>query len=415
MMQVFRGRTLVEARRAAEAALGPDAVVLTTRKVPRQGLMGWLGASDVEVAATGGVLPRQPVALAPVPNRAPTGAPSGSLPFSHDARKSSAPPPAVREDLASLRNELRSELRSVRSHLDRMPASSDSPPSPDWSVLEGEIAGLRLMVERIVVSGVQGSEGAEGLVRAIGVEGAAAAGLVKAMRSKALDGATARERLRAAIATAVPCADPIQATRAIITMVGPTGVGKTTTLAKMAARAVLEEGRTATLVSCDTFRVGATDQLRRYAELMGAKFAIAEGEVELARVLREATTDYVFVDNAGGPPPAETTEETKTRAKGSRRGAKGVERHVLLCLPATLRAFDAAHLARAFAPCKPTALVITKLDETAAPAGIVHAAMATKLPVALLAYGPRVPEDIAEATAEFVFDRIAAAAPGGPS
>jgi flagellar biosynthesis protein FlhF len=400
MMQVFRGRNLVEARRAAERALGPDAVVLTTRKVPRRGFMGWFGASDIEIAATGGT-PSRP------PSGRPVGPTSATL-FSPDARKPSVAAPA-RDDLTSLRAELRSELRAVRSHIDRLP--SDAPPSPDWSVIEGEVAGLRLMVERLLLSGGQGAESAEGLLRTLGIEGAGAAALAKAMRAKTLGGRSTRERLQAALAAVVPCAEPAWPARAIVTLVGPTGVGKTTTLAKLAARVVLDEGRTATLISCDTFRVGAVEQLRRYAELMGAKFAVAEGAAELARAVREAGTDYVFVDTAGGAPEPEPGEGPAKKG-GSKRGLKGAERHVLLCLPASLRAIDAAKLARDFAPCKPTALVVTKLDETAAPAGIVHAAAASRLPVALLAHGPRVPEDLSSATPALLFERLTASLEG---
>jgi flagellar biosynthesis protein FlhF len=413
MMQVFRGRNLNEARRAAEAALGPDAVVLTTRKVPRPGLLGMLGAFDVEVAATGGGVVRPPAATPSPARPGPSGAP---LPFSDDARKAGAspsPPPAARrDDLTALRTELRNELRAVRSHIDRLP--SEPPTSPDWSVFEAEIAGLRLMVERLLMSGAQGADDLEGLVRAVGVEGAPAVALLKAMRQRRAPGETSRDRLRAGLAATVACAPRLDAPRAVVTFVGPTGVGKTTTLAKLAARVMLDEGRTATLVSCDLVRVGATDQLRRYASLLEAPFAIAENAEQLARLVREAGTDYVFVDTAGGAPEGEGEPGWYAgRGKGGRRSAVGPERHVLMCLPAAVRALDAAHLARSFAVCKPTALVVTKLDETAAPAGIVHAAAATRLPVALLAHGPRVPEDLSVATPELVYERIAASAPGG--
>jgi flagellar biosynthesis protein FlhF len=72
----------------------------------------------------------------------------------------------------------------------------------------------------------------------------------------------------------------------------------------------------------------------------------------------------------------------------------------LLCVPAAIRANDAARVGRRYSPVTPTSVVVTKTDETETPAGIVHVSWATKLPIAVICNGQRVPEDIAPATVD---------------
>ena len=84
----------------------------------------------------------------------------------------------------------------------------------------------------------------------------------------------------------------------------------------------------------------------------------------------------------------------------------GRRAEVILCAPASLRAVDAARVVTSFAVAAPTALAITKLDETDAPSGIVHASFATKLPIGTLSNGQRVPEDIAPATIEAICEAL---------
>jgi flagellar biosynthesis protein FlhF len=86
--------------------------------------------------------------------------------------------------------------------------------------------------------------------------------------------------------------------------------------------------------------------------------------------------------------------------------APGRARHVLLCTTAALRPHDASRLARRFAVLGPTAMAITKIDETGEPVGIVHGPWATKLPVSVLCFGQRVPEDIAPATPDALVDYL---------
>ena len=80
---------------------------------------------------------------------------------------------------------------------------------------------------------------------------------------------------------------------------------------------------------------------------------------------------------------------------------------MILCVPASLRAVDASRVSRAFNSLCPTSLAITKIDETNAPAGIVHAAWASKLPISVLCFGQRVPEDVSSATVETLVDHVA--------
>jgi flagellar biosynthesis protein FlhF len=191
----------------------------------------------------------------------------------------------------------------------------------------------------------------------------------------------------------------------MIALIGPAGVGKTTTAAKLAARARMA-CRTVTLVGCDTFRVGAVEQLSRYADLMGASFVTARTADELQRAIDEATTDVVIVDTAGRHPTADGVEIALARTDEPARPSARA-RNVLLCAPASIRASDAARLAKRYGNLGPTGLCITKLDETDSPSGLVHAGWAAKLSVAVLCHGPRVPEDIAPATVPAMLDHLA--------
>ena len=87
-------------------------------------------------------------------------------------------------------------------------------------------------------------------------------------------------------------------------------------------------------------------------------------------------------------------------------GRRPFTRHVLLCLPAALRAQDATATVRAFAALEPTALVVTKLDETSTPSGLVHGTIASQLPVSVLCAGQSVPEHIAQATMTAILDQV---------
>lgn len=379
--QTFRGRTLTEARSFATEALGKEAVVLMTRRVPRRGLPGLLGLSDIEVSAT---LPESPEPKKGRP-----------LPFAREvyepAPKRSDGPPS---EVTSLRSELRAEMRSVRAQLAR--------PS-EVSHLEKEMAAMRLLLSDLAeqTRPKDKRDRMTALVDTLGLFGPARTTLLRALRAEgkkveteSAEAPTDDELLRDALADLIEVAPlPLQAgKKTVITLVGPAGVGKTTTAAKLAAHAAVELGLSVTLVCCDTFRVGAKDQLEKYASALGATFAAPQDTESLANLLATSTSDVVFVDTSGQHTPE---NDFVSKALGSQTR---FESKVLLCLEASVRNADAVrHVAR-YAYATPHLLAMTKLDETQEPTGLLHAAFAARLPMAVLCNGPRVPEDLLQAT-----------------
>jgi flagellar biosynthesis protein FlhF len=310
------------------------------------------------------------------------------LPFATAAYQAPPRPETSKrtDEVAALRGEVRSELRALRSELGAR--------APALGSLAAEVEALRALVESLVPA-PRPTRHETALCNEVGLEGAVARRLLARLRRVAAAGADLREAWREVLAESFRVAPwPLgRHERALVAMVGPCGVGKTTTSAKLAATAIAN-GRTVLMVACDAHRVGAAHQLRRYAQLMGADFAVAQTGAELARCVEGARADVLLVDTAGRGASGEDTVE---RWLGSST-LTGIERHVLLTVPAALREADARHIATAFSLMKPTALCITKLDDTSTPAGIIHAAVATRLPISVLTNGPRVPEDVAPAT-----------------
>lgn len=388
--KTFRGSTLEEARALASASLGDKAQIVATRRVPVTGLRGLVGAATWEVDATLPEAPPPPVESEP----------ARRLPFATSVYSTTEDeaPSKLDVQLGQLRAEVRRELREVRAAL--------AHPARELSALEADLGAMRETLEALVPRGGARKDPSGRLLGALGIEGPVAKRLARAMRG-ADDGRTQLALLRAGIAAELRCCpSPLAARgRTLTAVIGPSGVGKTTTLAKLAARERLERNRSVLLISCDGFRVGAIDQLERFAHLIGARFAVASTADELATLIESATEDSVMVDTSGRAPVADGVEGLLARPIGGR------DRHVILCATAATRAVDAQRIARVFGPLRADAICVTKLDETDAPAGVLHLASAAKLPVAILCNGQRVPEDLREATTAAIVDLLSPAAP----
>jgi flagellar biosynthesis protein FlhF len=177
----------------------------------------------------------------------------------------------------------------------------------------------------------------------------------------------------------------------IVAIVGPTGVGKTTTIAKIAARWSLRYGSAdLALVSTDDYRIGAREQLSTYARILGAPLYAANSGKELAAVLaRLKAKKLILIDTAGiGPRDARLKEQLAAL----RTGAPSAR--VLLALPAQGERHALDEITAAFGPLAPVACILTKLDEAASLGAAMSTAIRHGLPIAYLCNGQRVPEDL---------------------
>jgi flagellar biosynthesis protein FlhF len=183
----------------------------------------------------------------------------------------------------------------------------------------------------------------------------------------------------------------------VVALVGPTGVGKTTTVAKLAAIAALVERRSVALVSIDQYRVGASEQLQRYADLIGIQMECASDAQSLSRALKKLSrAELVLVDTSGrSPRDVAGIRETCDTLRGA---AEPIE--VYMCVAAAMREAELLQTLDRHALLAASRLVVTKLDEAIHCGGVLAAYVHSGLPLSHFTMGQRVPEDIEAASAE---------------
>ena len=180
-------------------------------------------------------------------------------------------------------------------------------------------------------------------------------------------------------------------TGGITAVVGPTGAGKTTTIAKLAARwCMLHGSQDLALVSTDGYRIGAREQLMTFARILGAPLYAANSGQELGRVLQRLNSKkLILIDTAGmGPRDVRLTEQLAALKLGAARA------RVLLALPAQGEGQALEEIVQAFARVTPAACLLTKVDEAASLGGAISAVLRHQLRVAYVCDGQRVPEDL---------------------
>ncbi|MEW6447621.1 MAG: flagellar biosynthesis protein FlhF [Bacillota bacterium] len=177
----------------------------------------------------------------------------------------------------------------------------------------------------------------------------------------------------------------------VVLFVGPTGVGKTTTLAKLAAQYRLFYEKDVTLVTIDTYRIGAVEQLKSYAEIIGIPLEVVMTPAELSQVLHNhAHADFILIDSAGRPSKnIEQVLELKRFIDAITQ-----PHDVYLVLSCNTKYRDLLRVAEDFGRLNYNKLIFTKLDETESPGVILNLIYRLGLPAVYVTDGQSVPDDI---------------------
>ena len=380
--------------------LGRDAIILHTQKIQVGGIWGLFGKTMVEVtAATDEDRPGERTlaageaaaaqaaaayAAAPAPQTPLVAAPASAratAPASAPTRPA-APQPA-NESIAS------------------------ASPAPDMAALQREINTVKEMMQQLIqrpapasVSVKKWSEPLETLLeqlRGSGVEPALAESLVaeaaESLGEQAASSRASRDAMLALLAKRLGDPAEIQLTdrdRRVVALVGPTGVGKTTTLAKLAAAFALGQRRSVALVTADTYRIAAVEQLRTYGEIIGVPVDVVFSEQEMRAALgRHSKRDLVLIDTAGRSP---RNAEQMTELTNLLSAINPDETHLVLSLTTSRR--EALDAAEHFGRVGFDRLILTKMDETAGPGLALDLAVKFGRPFSYVTTGQNVPDDI---------------------
>ena len=207
--------------------------------------------------------------------------------------------------------------------------------------------------------------------------------------------------LREALSSSIRFDDTLgrgEAGRKVVALVGPPGSGKTTTLAKLATRYGVACRRPTQIISADGYRIGAADQLRAYAGVLGVGFQSVETPHALSVALDEHRhKDLVLIDTPG---LAEREMDECAGLAALLSTHREVDVH--LVAPASMRTADLGRMVQRFEIYGPRKLLFSKVDETDSPGVLVNEAVRTRLAVSFLSVGQRVPEDLVAATADIL-------------
>lgn len=186
---------------------------------------------------------------------------------------------------------------------------------------------------------------------------------------------------------------PAEAGPKVVFFIGPTGVGKTTTIAKIASRFRVDEKKKIALLTADTYRIAAAEQLRTYANILEVPFRVIYSAEEMeAALLDFAEYDYIFVDTAGHSHHNDTQRENMNELIHSMD--EKAEKEVFLVLSATTKYKDLLNIADAYQDMTDYKLIFTKLDETTTIGNMLNLKLHTGAALSYVTYGQNVPDDI---------------------
>ncbi len=377
---------------------GPDAVILSNRRV--NGGVEIITALDYDEAMINSSLGN--------PEELSSMAPARSSAVPRPSQTSSATPPH-NNDLEHRQYTGDQSSQATLSGQEDGDASNEEPSA--LNKIQDELKGLRNIMEAPLMQFAWGETGRVQPLYAnllkqlmtLGLSSKLSQSIAKRIASQGLNKHSWLESLKLLTKLVPINNDDILNNGGIISLIGPTGVGKTTTIAKLAARFALKHGRRGiTLITTDNYRVGAHEQLRTYGRILGVPVHVASDNDELRNLLKEATDksgehNLTLIDTAGI-----CQKDTRLSEQLTTLNIRDMDIKNYLVLSATGQMNLQDDVIRAFSQLKLQGCMLTKIDEAASLGEIISVLIQHELPLHFVCDGQKVPDDLHQARGQLL-------------
>jgi flagellar biosynthesis protein FlhF len=370
-IKTFRAKTMQQALNLVRQELGPEATVLHTRELNAGLVSRFLLGRQYEIAASSEVHASVRVASPAVTFESSTADERFESPT---LEPSITPMNSSRyQKLVPSRNNSFNDLNSLATQLQQRSLST-----PQRQLPEAMFQAYTDMIEMDLEENV-----AQQLVERLQDE----------LAVELHDPFAVRAELARMISEELTVSGPLQVSTdqgRVVALVGPTGVGKTTTIAKLAANYRLRENKRVGLISVDTYRIAAVEQLRTYADIIDLPMEVVSTPREMREaVARMKELDLVLIDTAGRSPRDEVRIQ---ELRSMLDEAEPDEVHLVLSAVGGVRSLCST--AERFATSGTTSMIVTKLDEATGLGNLLSLARNSSLPISYLTDGQNVPDDI---------------------
>ncbi|HBL44840.1 flagellar biosynthesis protein FlhF [Gimesia sp.] len=429
-VRTFKAASMQEALTLVREEMGSEAVILQTRQIPgRKSLLPWSRTQETyEITAGLGIETKTPAALQNKNRSSRAGSAlrhrASNLPQENRQRETVSQPLTAHQEAPAARRETAPRRESAYSHPSEQPrfrqrfaeaaprevtpSQKHFDPTEEFTEKLNAIQEMLESLDRRTRSHRSSDVPSElfhiytDLIEAE-VDESIAHDLITRLKEHASheqlkDSAASKSLLAALIESQLVCSQPIRPVpgqRKVVALVGPTGVGKTTTIAKLAANFRLRDNIKMGLVTVDTYRIAAVEQLRTYAEIIDLPMQVVSTPKEMQQALDEMVgLDLVLIDTAGRSPSDDLKIQELERLF---REVPIDEVSLVMSMTSSVKTLEA--IAQRFQVARPTSMILTKLDEAPVMGSLLTLSQNVKLPVRYLTTGQDVPDDIEPANA----------------
>lgn len=367
-----------EAMGKIKAELGKDAVIISTRKVKKSGILGFFGKKRMEVTA--------------------------AVDNSEKVRQSGI---SYRQKDESMEESIKALKRAMEKHanvvkkeeivpkppsLDRAAASEVVRQNKEQDVILNEVKEMKNLILNISNGGLEKEKEKDPLREKLEASDINM-GIIDEILSE-VGSENREEKLKNVVEQKISVCDVEE--DGIIILVGPTGVGKTTTIAKLAGRFSLVEKKKVGLITVDTYRIGAVEQLRTYSDIMNIPFKVVLSLKEMDEAIKSMKDCEIILIDTTGRSSKNEMQISELRAFIERTKSDNIH----LVLSSTTKDKDIKAITKGYSKLNYKSVIITKLDETMTYGSILNILKYANCPISYITVGQNVPDDMKKVTAK---------------